>query len=99
MNIYIKCSLHRIKHIVRDMPQEVEVNLTTTLRKKLVREPVLRYAGMDYICRRIHVDNVVFQATHARTDLVLPISDYWLRSLDDPRVKGWDDVKLVIKLW
>lgn len=88
-----------IQCIVKEMPQEVEVNLTDTLKKKLVKSPLVRYNKNDYICKRVNVENLALQACHNRTTLIVPVVDYWIRCTRDPRYCVWPKAKVVFKLY
>lgn len=98
MNVFVKTDLARIRSIVKRVPEEVEVNLTPTLEKKLIKSQLIRYNQTDYICRRIKVDNLVLQSVHTRTTLIMQVSDYWVRCERDPRYCSWPKPRLVFKI-
>ena len=88
----------KIRSIVKEMPTEVEVKLTNTLRKKLIKSPLVRYNQTDYICKRVKVENLVLQHVHSHTTLILYVSDYWIRCERDPRYTTWPTPRVVFKV-
>lgn len=98
MKVYIKTSAYVVNQIVKSMPTEIEFRLTDRLKKKLIQSPLVRYNQIDYICRRKHIDNLILQVNKPRMVLILPVEDYFVRCVVDPRVEKFCSPTIVFKV-
>lgn len=98
MKVYVKTSLYNIHCLLASGSDEIEVNLTPTLKKKLILSPLTRYNQIDYVFQRARVSELVMQVIASKQNFVFKVKDYWVRSATDPRTDARAMVKLVFKV-
>lgn len=91
-------SYGELQRIIKEHPEEIRTNLTTSLYRRLVRSRLSRYNDMDYVFTRAAVPAITIMSRLPRAEVTLKVVTYWIRASHDPRIVPFAKQELVFRV-